>query len=297
MGLGLTKGRMKFGVVFPQNEIGADPDTIVRFATTAEELGFHHLLAYEHVLGAGIANRPDWKGPYTSKDAFHEVFVLFGYLAGFTRKIELVTGIVILPQRQTALVAKQAASLDVLCRGRLRLGVGIGWNPVEYEALGENFADRGRRMEEQVDVMRKLWAHETITYKGRWHTVTDAGLNPLPIKRAIPVWLGGMAPQVIERVGRFADGWFPFDNPELENQVAQVRAHARAAGRDPATIGIEGRLLVTDSAEKTREKIARLEALGATHASGVTLNAKLPTPQAHIDAIRRFRDTLAPFMG
>ena len=288
---------MKFGVVFPQTEIGTDPDTIVHFATTAEELGFNHLVAYDHVLGASTASRPDWQGPYTSQHMFHEGFVLFSYLAGFTRTLELVPGIVILPQRQTALVAKQAASLDVLSKGRLRLGVGIGWNPVEYEALGENFKNRGSRSEEQIDLLRKLWANETITYNGRWHTVTDAGLNPLPPKRAIPIWLGGMAPQVIERVGRLADGWFPFDNPNLENQIAQVKAHARAAGRDPAAIGIEGRLLVSDTAEKIREGIARLEALGATHASGVTMNANLPSPQAHIDAIRRFRDKLAPFMG
>ena len=145
--------------------------------------------------------------------------------------------------------------------------------------------------------MRKLWAQDTITYNGRWHKVTDAGLNPLPPKRSIPIWFGGMAPQVIERVGRLGDGWFPFENPNLEDQVAQVRAHARAAGRDPATIGIEGRLVAGESAEKTRDRIARLEALGATHATVVTMNAKLPSPQAHIDAIRRFRDTLAPFMG
>ena len=288
---------MKFGMVFPQTEIGTDPETIVRFATTAEELGFDHLLAYDHVLGANTASRPDWQGPYTSKSMFHEVFVLFSYLAGFTRTIEFVPGVIILPQRQTALVAKQAASLDVLSKGRLRLGIGVGWNPVEYEALGQSFNDRGIRSEEQIDVMRKLWANETITYKGRWHTITDAGLNPLPTRRRIPVWLGGMAPQVIERVGRFGDGWFPFANPNLEDQVAQLRAHARAAGRDPAAIGIESMIPVSESAAKIRERIERLQALGATHAAGVTMNANLPNPQAHIDAIRRFRDDVAPFFG
>ena len=287
---GLGFSLMKIGVVFPQTEIGADPETIVRFATTAESLGFTHLLAYDHVLGANTANRPNWQGPYTSDHLFHEIFVLFSYLAGFTRTLELVTGIVILPQRQTALVAKQAASLDVLSKGRLRLGVGIGWNPVEYEALGEDFTNRGRRSEEQIDLMRKLWAEETITFKGRWHTVTDAGLNPLPLRRSIPIWLGGMAPQVIERVGRLADGWFPFENPNLERQVADIRAHARSAGRDPAAIGIEGRLLVNDSAETIHQRIKRFEALGATHMTVVTMNAKLANPQAHIDAIRRFRD-------
>ncbi len=288
---------MKFGVVFPQTEIGADPDTIVRFATTAEELGFDHLIAYDHVIGANAASRPDWQGPYTSESMFHEPFVLFSYLAGLTQTLELVSAVIILPQRQTALVAKQAACLDVLSKGRLRLGIGTGWNAVEYEALGEDFHDRGRRSEEQIDLMRRLWAEETISYDGRWHHVTDAGLNPLPPKRAIPVWLGGMAPQVIERVGRLADGWFPFLNPDLETQVAQMREHARAAGRDPADIGIESMLPAGDDPGKTREKIERLEALGATHAAAVTMNVNLPNPQAHIDAIRRFRDNVAGFMG
>ncbi len=288
---------MKFGVVFPQTEIGADPDTIVRFATTAEELGFDHLIAYDHLIGASTASRPDWQGPYTSESMFHEPFVLFSYLAGLTQTLELVSAVIILPQRQTALVAKQAACLDVLSKGRLRLGIGTGWNAVEYEALGENFHDRGRRSEEQIDLMRRLWAEETISYDGRWHHVTDAGLNPLPPRRAIPVWLGGMAPQVIERVGRLADGWFPFLNPDLETQVAQMREHARAAGRDPADIGIESMLPAGDDPGKTREKIERLEALGATHAAAVTMNVNLPNPQAHIDAIRRFRDNVAGFMG
>ncbi len=288
---------MKFGVVFPQTEIGADPDTIVRFATTAEELGFDHLIAYDHLIGASTASRPDWQGPYTSESMFHEPFVLFSYLAGLTQTLELVSAVIILPQRQTALVAKQAACLDVLSKGRLRLGIGTGWNAVEYEALGENFHDRGRRSEEQIDLMRRLWAEETISYDGRWHHVTDAGLNPLPPRRAIPVWLGGMAPQVIERVGRLADGWFPFLNPDLETQVAQMREHARAAGRDPADIGIESMLPAGDDAGKTRQKVERLEALGATHAAAVTMNVNLPNPQAHIDAIRRFRDNVAGFMG
>ena len=153
---------MRFGVVFPQTEIGTDPITIRDYAQAAEELGYHHILAYDHVIGANPASRPGWRPPYTYRDTFHEPFVLFGYLAGLTKKIELVTGIIILPQRQTVLVAKQAAALDVLSGGRLRLGVGIGWNPVEYEALGENFKNRGRRSEEQVEVMRKLWTQELV---------------------------------------------------------------------------------------------------------------------------------------
>ncbi|MCY4531753.1 MAG: LLM class flavin-dependent oxidoreductase, partial [Gammaproteobacteria bacterium] len=154
---------MKIGAVFPQTEIGTDPETVARFAQTAESLGFNHLVTYDHVLGAGTASRPDWEGAYTSESLFHESFVLFGYLAGLTSTIELVTAVIILPQRQTALVAKQAACVDVISKGRLRLGVGTGWNDVEYEALGENFNDRGKRSEEQIDLMRRLWAEDTIT--------------------------------------------------------------------------------------------------------------------------------------
>ena len=198
---------MKIGAVFPQIEIGDDPDIIARFATTAEELGYDHIIAYDHVLGAGTANRPDWAGPYTSASMFHEPFVLYGYLGALTSTLELVTAVIILPQRQTVLVAKQAASLAVLTKGRLRLGIGTGWNTVEYDALGESFTNRGARSEEQIDVMRKLWADEVISYDGKWHNITEAGLNPLPA-RQIPIWLGGMAEKVIDRVGRIGDGWF-----------------------------------------------------------------------------------------
>jgi probable F420-dependent oxidoreductase len=217
---------MKLGVVFPQIEIGDNPDTIAVFATTAESLGYDHIIAYDHVLGASTANRPDWQGPYTDKSMFHEPFVLFSYLAGLTESIELVTAVIILPQRQTVLVAKQAACLDVLSKGRLRLGVGTGWNAVEYEALNMNFHDRGDRSEEQIAVMRQLWAHEVVTFDGRWHRIDEAGLNPLPLRRSIPVWLGGMAPQVIDRVARLADGWFPFFNPNLAQQLEEVRENA-----------------------------------------------------------------------
>lgn len=283
---------MKLGIVFPQLDIGVDPDVIASFATTAESLGFDHLIAYDHVLGADTIRRPDWRGPYTSKSAFHEPFVLFSYLAALTRQLELVSAVIILPQRQTALVAKQAACLDVLARGRLRLGIGTGWNAVEYEALGENFHNRGRRSEEQVALLRALWAEEVVTFNGRWHTVTEAGLNPLPAKRSIPVWFGGMADAVIDRVARVGDGWFPFRNPQLPAQLAQLRERARAAGRDPASIGIECMQPAVDAPEKIRERCRELEDLGVTHTAGVTMNAGLDGPQAHIDAMKRFRDAV-----
>ena len=287
---------MQIGVVFPQTEIGADPAAIRDFAQTAENLGYHHILAYDHVIGANLASRPGWRPPYSHLDVFHEPFVMFGFLAGITKSIELVTGIIILPQRQTVLVAKQAAALDVLCGGRLRLGIGIGWNPVEYEALGANFHDRGRRCEEQVDVMRKLWTQNPVTYEGRWHKITDAGINPMPVQRPIPIWFGGTDDRVLDRIARLGDGWFPQFSPDEKCRAAidKIFAHARAAGRDPAAIGIEGRLAI--GRRPPDEWISDVKAwkqLGATHLTVNTMKAGLATPSAHIEAIRRFRETTA----
>ena len=281
---------MKLGAVFPQTEIGADPDDVARFATTAEELGYNHLIAYDHVLGANTASRPDWQGPYTSKSMFHEPFVLFAYLAGVTSMLELVTAVIILPQRQTALVAKQAACIDVISRGRLRLGIGTGWNAVEYDALNEDFSNRGLRSEEQIDVLRKLWADETVTFSGKWHQIEDAGINPLPESRSIPVWLGGMAPQVVERVGRIADGWFPFFNPNLGEQLKEVRRSAELVGRDPASIGVECMAPLADAANQARDQLKNLQDIGVTHSAVVTMNAGLVGAQQHIDALKRYRD-------
>jgi len=281
---------MKLGAVFPQTEIGADPDDVARFATTAEELGYNHLIAYDHVLGANTASRPDWQGPYTSKSMFHEPFVLFAYLAGVTSTLELVTAVIILPQRQTALVAKQAACIDVISRGRLRLGIGTGWNAVEYDALNEDFSNRGLRSEEQIDVLRKLWADETVTFSGKWHQIEDAGINPLPESRSIPVWLGGMAPQVVERVGRIADGWFPFFNPNLGEQLKEVRRSAELVGRDPASIGVECMAPLADAGNQARDQLKNLQDIGVTHSAVVTMNAGLVGAQQHIDALKRYRD-------
>jgi len=273
---------MKIGVVFPQTEIGSDPALIAEYATRAEALGFDHIIAFDHVLGANTASRPDWRGPYTSQSVFHEPFVLYSYLAGLTNTIEFVTAVIILPQRQTALVAKQAACLDVLSGGRLRLGIGTGWNDVEYEALGENFHNRGKRCEEQIDLLRKLWADEHVTYDGRWHKVTDAGINPLPLARRIPVWFGGMAPQVIERVGRMGDGWFPLGgrSANVEGMWSQIREHAKAAGRDVQEIGLE----IMSPGRDVAENMDRAQSLGATHYAVNTMGTGL-TGRAHIERI------------
>jgi probable F420-dependent oxidoreductase len=286
---------MRLGVVFPQTEIGDDPLAIRDYAQAAEELGYHHILAYDHVIGANPASRPGWRPPYSHRDMFHEPFVLFGYLAGLTTQIEFVTGVIILPQRQTVLVAKQAAALDVLSGGRLRLGVGIGWNPVEYEALGENFKDRGRRSEEQVEVMRMLWTQELVSFEGKWHKITDAGLNPLPVQRPIPIWFGGTDDRALRRLARLGDGWFPLFGPDDKCRAAieQIRSHARDAGRDPSAIGIEGRItLGRRSADEWAMDLAAWKDLGATHLSVNTMKAEFTSAAEHIEAIRRFHDII-----
>ncbi len=229
---------MKLGAVFPQTEIGADPGGVREFAQAVQELGFDHLLAYDHVLGADDARHPDLVGPYRAEHMFHEILVLFGYLAGVAPGLELVTGVVITGQRQTALLAKQAAEIDVLTGGRFRLGLGIGWNPVEYEALGMNFHDRGRRLEEQIDLMRRLWTEPVIDYDGRWHKVTAAGINPLPVQRPIPIWIGGSAERALRRTALLADGYFP--QRPLEGgwpaTMQQMREWLEEAGRDWAVV-------------------------------------------------------------
>ena len=282
---------MKIGAVFPQTEIGEDPTAVRDYAQAVEAMGFDHLLAFDHVVGANAATHADLSGPYRHTHAFHEPLVLFGYLAGITRHIELVTGIIILPQRQTVLVAKQTAAVDILSGGRLRLGIGIGWNDVEYEALGENFRNRGRRSEEQVEVLRALWTNELVTYEGRWHKISDAGLNPLPVQRPIPIWFGGRAEQVIERVGRMGDGWFPLGSPaDAAPLLDKMREHARRAGRDPASIGIESWISIGGKTpdEWVKDAVTWKE-LGATHVSVNTMNAGLKSPQDHIDAVQRFK--------
>src|SRR5581483_755221 len=262
---------MRIGVVFTQTEIGSDAAVIKDYAQIAEELGFSHILVYDPVLGANLSSRPRWQPPYSYLDAFPEPLFLFAYLAGVTQKIEFATGIVILPQRQTVLVAKQAAALDVLSGGRLRFGIGIGWNPVEYEALGENFKNRGSRSEEQVEVLRRLWSNALVTFEGRWHKITDA--------------------RALRRLAKLGDGWFPLMNPDDNCRAAieKVRAYAREAGRDPSRIGIEGRISHGQNSEETwRKELEAWKTLGATHASFNTMKAGLGSPRAHLDAIRRF---------
>ena len=276
---------MQIGTVFPQTEIGADPAVIRAYAAAAEELGYAHLVAYDHVLGADPEGHPGWSGPYDVDSTFHEPFVLMGYLAAIT-SLELVTSIIILPQRQTALVAKQAAEVDLLSEGRLRLGVGLGWNPVEYEALGKDFTDRGRRITEQVELLRLLWTKKSVTYTGRYERVTAAGLAPLPVQRPVPIWFGAYAPAALRRAGRIADGWFPnvSPGPRLDEAIAIVRGAAEKAGRDPDTMGMEGRITLA----RTDDPAGQFElwrAAGATHVSVNTMGLGLTGVDGHIAAL------------
>lgn len=288
---------MRIGAIFPQTEIGSDPLAIRDYAQAVEEMGYRHLLVYDHVLGASTATRPDWSGPYTSETTFQEPFVLFGYLAGLTRQIELVTGVIILPQRQTALVAKQAAEVDVLSGGRLRLGVGTGWNDVEYEGLNEDFHNRGARIEEQIAVLRALWTEPVVTFQGRWHHIDAAGIKPLPAQRPIPLWLGGSVDTVLQRVARIGDGWFPqAPNPQDERTratIERLRRYVEEAGRPPEAVGIEARLTISDIPEDQWATYADgWRSLGATHLGVNTMGAGLTSPQAHIDTLRRVKERI-----
>jgi len=278
---------MRIGVVFPQTEIGADVGAVRTYAERAEELGFRHVLAYDHVLGADPEAHAPWRGPYDLHTTFHEPMVLFGFLAAVT-SLELVTGIIILPQRQTALAAKQAAEVDLLASGRFRLGIGLGWNAVEYEALGKDFSNRGRRIEEQVTLMRRLWTEQSVTFDGEYEKVTAAGLAPLPVQRPIPVWFGAQSRRAYERAGRLADGWFPQvpPGPKLDEARAIVDAAARKAGRDPATLGIEGRVSWTaEGAAKLADHVGRWRDADATHVSVNTMGAGLGTVAKHLAAL------------
>jgi probable F420-dependent oxidoreductase len=285
---------MRHGVVFPQYEIGDDPVVVRDFVQAVEDLGYDHLLVYDHVLGADRSTRPGWAGFYGLEEMFHEPFVLFGHLAAIARRLELVTGVIILPQRQTALVAKQAAEVDFLSGGRLRLGVGVGWNEVEYEVLGEDFHNRGRRLEEQVEVLRRLWTQPSVTFHGRWHELDAVGINPLPLQRPIPIWIGGSSEVVFRRIARVADGWFPHRPPPegWPALVERVNGYIREAGRDPATVGMEPRVNMSGDPDKWVRRVEEWRDLGASHISVVTLHAGLASPTDHIDAIRRWKEAV-----
>jgi probable F420-dependent oxidoreductase len=297
---------MRIGAEFPSTESTDDVGSLRAFAQAVEEMGYTDIHIYDHVLGASSAHydKTMLTGPYREHDKFHEAFVIFGFWAGITSKVGFSTNVLVSPQRQTVLIAKQAAEVDLLCGGRLRLGIGTGWNTVEYEGLGVPFAERGARQEEQIRLLRELWTKPIVDFKGRFHQVTHAGINPMPVQRPIPIWLGGMAEAVIKRVGTLADGWFPVfpslggprpksidmkEEPPIEI-VERMRGYARAAGRDPSKIGISGDLWYgKNTPDDWHRFMEGFRKIGATHIIVNTLGAGLKGIDAHIEALRKVK--------
>jgi probable F420-dependent oxidoreductase len=288
---------MKIGAVYPQTEYGNDPGAIRAYAQTVEGLGYGHVLAYDHVLGAN-PNRPGgWQGPYTFETPFQEPFLLFGFMAAVTTTLEFATGIIILPQRQTALVAKQAATLDVLSGGRLRLGIGIGWNEVEYIALNEPFRNRGKRIEEQIEVLQRLWTQPLVTFRGDFHTIPDAGLNPLPVQRPIPLWFGGHADVVMRRIARWGAGWMPNYRTVAEAQTSlEALDHYLAVeGRTRSDVGMEPRLSYgKGQPEQWQSFFEEWLSAGATHITVNTMGLGFSSPDEHLTALRHFAEEMLP---
>jgi probable F420-dependent oxidoreductase len=292
---------MQVGAVFPQLEIGTDPDVVAKFVRTIEELGYDHLVIFDHVLGADSSRPGGWTGVYDHRSMFHEPFVLFGYVAAITTRLKLATAVIVLPQRQTALVAKHAAEVDVLSRGRLILGVGIGWNQVEYEALGMSFTNRGKRIEEQIAVLRALWTDDVVDFEGRWHRIDRAGINPRPVQRPIPVWMGGgwdrqkrtTVEPALRRIAKIADGWFTHLPPNEDGRVGMeaFRRLVREEGRDPAKVPVEGRLPAAKSGpEEWKRGINAFQQMGMTRVELNTMGAGYRSVDEHLDALRRFRE-------
>ena len=287
------------GAVFPQLEIGTDPDVIATYARTLEELGYDHVVVFDHVLGADRDRPGGWTGVYDHRSMFHEPFALYGYLAAITTRLRLATAVIVLPQRQAALVAKQAAEVDVLSRGRLILGVGIGWNAVEYEALGMSFTNRGRRIEEQIAVMRALWTQEVVDFEGRGHRIDRAGLNPLPVQRPIPVWMGGgyqsrdrtIVEPALRRIAALADGWFTHLPPNDDGRrgMDTFRRLVREAERDPEGVPVEGRVQARVGPEQWKSDIQAFHEMGMTSVELTTMGAGYRSADEHLDALRQFR--------
>src|SRR5205823_9730847 len=295
---------MQLGTLIPFGDIGGDPAVLREYAQAAEAIGYNFIEAPDHVLGQNPAGQS--AGERIADGLYHDPFVLFGYLAGICPKLGFSTGVLILPQRQTVLVAKQAACLDVLCGGRFRLGIGVGWNEVEFVGLNEDFHNRGRRSEEQVEVMQALWREPHITSKGKWHTIDDAGINPRPASGKVPLWYGGHAEATLRRVVKWGDGWMPLAyGPGDEARAAfdKLRAMAEAAGRDPATIGIDTRVSAAGTESEWREDVLTWKSCGVTHLtlanyyqSGHLRRIEGRSLADHIAAMQRYWNAVADLL-
>lgn len=289
---------MKLGIVFPQTEIGAAPIVIRDFTQASEALGFDYFLAYDHILGANPAAYPDQKFIYTHDSMFHEPLILFSYLAALTQKIEFVTGILVLPQRNAALVAKQAVQLSLMSGGRFRLGVGAGWNKAEMEAIGDEFGNRGKRMDEQIQVIQALFTDRLVQFSGQYHTLRDVGLNPMP-PHHIPLWFGGYADSVLERAAKFGDGWMPatFPDDELPLAIAKVKALVTQAGRDAASFGIDAQLALTrHPRDRWPALLESWSQMGVSHLRLTSLYMNY-TPAQHLKAMEDFMTVAKAFQS
>jgi probable F420-dependent oxidoreductase len=281
---------MQLNALFPTRDMGSDPVKIRDWAQAAEDLGYAHIEVADHVFGATA--RGDWKPVYNETDPFHETFTTLAFLAAVTKTIKLTSGVLILPQRQTGVVAKQAAEVDLLSAGRLRLGVGVGWNYVEYEALGAEWKTRGARQAEQIEVMRRLWTQDLVTFTGRFHDLKSVNILPPPVQRPIPVWFGGSSDAVVKRAAMLGDGWMPIMAPdaEAEAKLNALRAHLQNFGRDPAAFGLEGWLRMNEA----DPKLWAAAAAGWRHlgAQMVMLYPmyRMKTFDEQIDTLRRFKD-------
>lgn len=285
---------MQIGVIFPQLDLGGDVAAVRAYGQGVEQLGYRHLLAYDHVLGTDPVVHAPFDGPYDIDTTFHEPLVLFGYLAAVTR-LEFVTGILIAPQRPTALVAKQAAEVDLLAEGRFRLGVAVGWNRVEYEALGQDFATRGRRLDHQIPLLRRLWTERSVTVDDGFERVTGAGLCPPPVQRPIPIWVGGASEPAYRRIGRLADGWFPMVPPgdALDAARATIAASAAETGRDISGLGMEGRVQwQPDDPRRFVRQVRRWRDAGASHLGIDTMRLGLGGVEGHLRALRAAAELL-----
>ena len=287
---------MKLGLSFPQTEIGTDPSKIKDFMQSAEDLGYDFITFVDHVLGEEAPRGASFAGNYTRDFMFHEVMVLMGYAAAVTNKIGLGTAVMILPQRQAVLVAKQAAEVDLLSGGRLRLGVGLGWNKVEYDGLGMPFGNRAKRFSEQRDVMRELWAKRVVAYRGDFHSFDSAGINPEPLQRPIPVWIGAMKEVAVRRAARVGDGWFMYPRQDPGNEahamISTYRQAAAEAGREPDSLGVNATVFANQGAgpDEWRSIMEKWERMGVNELTFRTAESDLENLEAHMDAIKKMAE-------
>ena len=285
---------MEIGAVFPHNEIGTDPQAIKDYAQGVEELGVTHLLIYDHVLGADRDRPGGFEGPYDKDVAFHEPFTTFAFIAAVTKNLDMITTVMILPQRQTVLVAKQAAELAILSNNRFKLGIGVGWNAVEYTGLNENFKNRGKRQEEQVELMRLLWDSEVLEYKGDYHHIDKASINPRPSK-SVPIWFGGGAPQLIERCADLGDGWIPLMGPNeaARKTLAAIKEKRESKGLDWDNFGVQAQAQYAGGdAERWNKHAEKWRDLGASHLAIATHNATPTNVDGHLSRIKEYLNSV-----